>query len=81
MGHEAKLDLKSLAFKVLSQAKGVPTPVPGPYTRGTEDRSGVTQCGSPFCAGCYEVSSGTFVHPPKCGVAFLNLGNANTEKN
>jgi hypothetical protein len=24
-------------------------------------------CGSPHCAGCYEVSPGVRIHPPKCG--------------
>jgi hypothetical protein len=24
-------------------------------------------CGSPDCAGCYEVKRGVRIHPPKCG--------------
>lgn len=24
-------------------------------------------CGSPSCAGCYEVGDGKKIHPPKCG--------------
>jgi hypothetical protein len=24
-------------------------------------------CGSPHCAGCYEVQLGVRIHPPKCG--------------
>jgi hypothetical protein len=24
-------------------------------------------CGSPDCAGCYEVMPGVRIHPPKCG--------------
>ena len=26
-----------------------------------------TQCGSPECAGCYQVEPGVRIHPPKCG--------------
>jgi hypothetical protein len=81
MGHPEKLDLKSLAFKVLRKNKTVPTPVPETYPRGTEDNTPLAVCGSSFCAGCYAVSPGTFFHPPKCGVAFLNFHKANTKKN
>jgi len=28
-------------------------------------------CGSPHCAGCYEVDGGRRIHPPKCGEYFL----------
>ena len=24
-------------------------------------------CGSPYCAGCYEIERGVQLHPPKCG--------------
>jgi hypothetical protein len=24
-------------------------------------------CGSPYCAGCYEVEPGVRIHPPRCG--------------
>jgi len=27
----------------------------------------VAPCGSPHCAGCYEVGDGKKLHPPKCG--------------
>lgn len=30
-------------------------------------RKSVALCGSPHCAGCYEVAPGVRVHPPKCG--------------
>jgi len=26
-----------------------------------------TICGSPHCAGCYDVGDGRRIHPPKCG--------------
>ena len=28
-------------------------------------------CGSPYCAGCYDVGEGRKIHPPRCGEAFL----------
>jgi len=31
---------------------------------------GSTACGSPHCAGCYEVEPGVRIHPPKCGEAY-----------
>jgi hypothetical protein len=27
-------------------------------------------CGSPDCAGCYDVGDGKKIHPPKCGQAY-----------
>jgi hypothetical protein len=30
-------------------------------------RSGLAACGSPHCAGCYDVCDGRKIHPPKCG--------------
>lgn len=27
----------------------------------------VAACGSPHCAGCYEVEPGVWIHPPKSG--------------
>jgi hypothetical protein len=30
-------------------------------------RSGLAACGSPHCAGCYDVGDGRRIHPPKCG--------------
>jgi hypothetical protein len=29
--------------------------------------SGLAPCGSPHCAGCYDVGDGRRIHPPKCG--------------
>jgi hypothetical protein len=29
-------------------------------------RSRLSACGSPHCAGCYEVEPGVRIHPPKC---------------
>jgi hypothetical protein len=28
-------------------------------------------CGSPHCAGCYEVGDGKKIHPPKIGAEYL----------
>jgi hypothetical protein len=30
-------------------------------------RTGLAACGSPHCAGCYEVGDGRKIHPPKIG--------------
>ena len=27
-------------------------------------------CGSPHCAGCYDVGNGNKIHPPKCGAEY-----------
>ena len=36
------------------------------------DKFGTTAaCGSPDCAGCYDVGNGRKIHPPKCGKDFL----------
>jgi hypothetical protein len=63
--------IKSLALSVLarrpSQAPAVqvrPKPVIG---AGHNMGQGTDPCGSPYCAGCYEVAPGVRVHPPKCG--------------
>ena len=29
--------------------------------------TGLAACGSPHCAGCYDVGDGWKIHPPKCG--------------
>ena len=31
----------------------------------------IAACGSPHCAGCYDVGDGRKIHPPKCGADFL----------
>jgi hypothetical protein len=38
------------------------TPLPRSHKPGTE-----VACGSPHCAGCYELESGVRIHPPKSG--------------
>jgi hypothetical protein len=32
--------------------------------------SSIAPCGSPHCAGCYEVSPGVRIHPPGCGEGY-----------
>lgn len=34
-------------------------------------KRGMAPCGSPHCAGCYDVGDGRKIHPPKCGTDFL----------
>jgi hypothetical protein len=31
----------------------------------------IAACGSPGCAGCYDVIDGRQIHPPKCGKEYL----------
>lgn len=38
--------------------------------------AGAAPCGSPYCAGCYDIGNGLKIHPPKPGVS---LPNRNTE--
>ena len=35
-------------------------------------RTGLAACGSPHCAGCYDVGDGRKIHPPKCGEEYRN---------
>lgn len=73
--------VKSLAFRVLqevaarnSRRMGCPTAASTPGQDAGQDtgalkpqREGVSPCGSPHCAGCYEVGDGKMIHPLKCG--------------
>jgi hypothetical protein len=45
------------------------TPVKTPHEQRAEARQEAVfaPCGSPHCAGCYEVAPGVRIHPPKCG--------------
>jgi hypothetical protein len=31
------------------------------------EAEGLARCGSPGCAGCYDLGDGRRIHPPKCG--------------
>jgi hypothetical protein len=44
-------------------------PLDSPRTAKSEERkcNGLAACGSPHCAGCYDVALGVRIHPPKCG--------------
>jgi hypothetical protein len=68
------VNIKSLALKVLEAAKDVPSWYPGKTIDGTKTEceapssattSSLPPCGSPHCAGCYEVEDGKRIHPPK----------------
>jgi len=37
---------------------------------GPQENSTSATCGSPDCAGCYEVEPGVRIHPPKCGESY-----------
>jgi hypothetical protein len=36
-------------------------------------RTGLATCGSPHCAGCYDVGYGRKIHPPRCGEEYRKL--------
>lgn len=38
---------------------------------GPVPSSGTAVCGSPVCAGCYDIGDGRKIHPPKCGEDYL----------
>jgi hypothetical protein len=40
-------------------------------TQETPSIGDLAPCGSPHCAGCYDVGEGRKIHPPKCGKDFL----------
>ena len=75
------VSVKSLALRVLREMatrRGVQEvcPTPAEYV-GQEvgqdtgalkvQTGGLSPCGSPRCAGCYDVGGGKKIHPPKCG--------------
>ena len=41
-------------------------------TQETSSNGDLAPCGSPHCAGCYDVGDGRKIHPPKCGESFLH---------
>jgi hypothetical protein len=77
VGQSAPISVKALALSVLAASKSVPCGKQGgtpPGTLGTVGSESQTRpaaelaaCGSPQCAGCYEVTPGVRIHPPKCG--------------
>lgn len=73
--------IKTLAFRILEEmlarnTSGTVCPIP-PVQVGQDagedtdtlhlQRDEVGSCGSPHCAGCYDVGDGRKIHPPKCG--------------
>lgn len=52
------------AVKCDARAGSQLTPEPECEVRQPVQRA---SCGSPRCAGCYEVEPGVRIHPPKCG--------------
>ena len=83
MGQATPATIKSLALIVLRNARAVPAQIaPGtdpaevstivrPVTQQPSQHhkvvDSIAPCGSPRCAGCYEVEPGVRIHPPKCG--------------
>jgi len=72
MGQTNSTSLKALALSVLAAGKSVPLHTSALPTHGTgtdspnpQKPNAVAACGSPHCAGCYEVEPGKRIHPPK----------------
>jgi hypothetical protein len=51
-----------------TEIRSITASVGAPATQAVESRAGgeLAGCGSPNCAGCYEVERGVRIHPPKC---------------
>jgi hypothetical protein len=60
--------LAALNLAVRNGTQGAPEPVQSDSDRRM--RVGAPPCGSPNCAGCYEVEGGR-IHPPRCGEDYL----------
>lgn len=61
---------RAIAALVQIGAAHVPEPRPKPYpptSNATQHPrcEGIAACGSPNCAGCYDVGDGKRIHPPK----------------
>ena len=54
------------ALVALNAGRGTETRSTSALLRESEGRE-IGSCGSPHCAGCYEVQPGVLIHPPKCG--------------
>jgi hypothetical protein len=52
------------------QFPSFPTPIVRETEKLKSPQSSKTPCGSPHCAGCYEVAPGIRIHPPKCGADY-----------
>ena len=48
--------------------ENTPASVVRPEAKRMEEEAA---CGSPQCAGCYDVGEGRKIHPPRCGEGFL----------
>jgi hypothetical protein len=50
-------------------AEGKPCPIPAPAAplREVAEAENLAACGSPHCAGCYDVGDGKKIHRPKIG--------------
>lgn len=66
------------AIAALAQigAAHVPEPRPEPFPPNSNPTQpprceAIAACGSPDCAGCYDVGDARKIHPPKCGEDFL----------
>ncbi len=53
------------------ETRSVSAPVRAPVAQPKSKSGEIAECGSPGCAGCYDVGDGRKIHPPKCGTGFL----------
>lgn len=54
------------ALKALAEIGAVRPSVPETVNTAPATPSRAEECGSPQCAGCYDVGDGKKIHPPKC---------------
>ena len=57
--------------QVRPSVSGVLAPTDRPTPKLVDKFETTAACGSPDCAGCYDVGDGRKIHPPKCGTGFL----------
>jgi hypothetical protein len=77
MGRYLKLAMAFIERRVPLESAAIPVTGGGRVSPGPEagrdlepDIPGAAPCGSPACAGCYDVGGGKKIHPPECGPGY-----------
>jgi len=66
------VSVDSAAVPVTGGGTFSPSPAGARITSGRTAMQGAP-CGSPACAGCYDIGDGKKIHPPKCGPDYADL--------
>ena len=56
-------------------------PIPAASSQSVNMSDNAAACGSPWCAGCYEVLPGVRIHPPRCGGNYTKSPEAGSKGN